>query len=65
MDTQPLKAFRVLPGDFDGNGHVDGLDFAYLRQNFGTAFSSADLDGNGFVDGLDFMIFRRFFGTSI
>jgi fibronectin-binding autotransporter adhesin len=54
-----------LPGDFNGDGNVDGLDFGIWQQNFPTA-SNADLDdgdadGDGDVDGADFVVWQTNF----
>ena len=52
------------PGDFDGNGDVDGDDFLLWQRNFpildGTAGSSSgDANGDGNVDGDDFLVWQR------
>ena len=41
------------PGDFDGNGVVDGADFGILLAAFGTKNPDVDLDGDGVVAGAD------------
>ena len=33
-----------VPGDYDGNGIVDGNDFLVIQRGFGTVTSSADID---------------------
>lgn len=43
---------RSVPGDLDGDGHVDGADLGILLSQWGAA-GSADLDGSGTVDGAD------------
>ncbi|MEM6750594.1 MAG: FG-GAP-like repeat-containing protein, partial [Planctomycetota bacterium] len=63
----------VLPGDANGDGVVDLLDFDILAQNFGapgnglgTPNGSADGDfnGDGVIDLLDFDILAQNFGAS-
>ncbi|MAH64807.1 MAG: hypothetical protein CMJ27_00190 [Phycisphaerae bacterium] len=41
------------PGDFDGNGVVDGADFGSMLGAFGTEDPELDLDGDGTVGGAD------------
>ena len=61
-----------LPGDFDGNGFVDGKDFLMWQldshlgsltdwePNYGTTpIQPGDFDGNGEVNGLDFLNWQR------
>lgn len=56
-------------GDVDGNGSVDALDFAYLRQYLlgvinelpgADSTKTADVDGNGSVNALDFAYLRQY-----
>ncbi|MBM4052768.1 MAG: hypothetical protein FJ270_08530 [Planctomycetes bacterium] len=42
----------AIPGDLDGNGHVDGADLGMLLSAWG-ASGPPDLDGSGTVDGGD------------
>ena len=44
-----------IPGDINGDGHVNGLDMTQVLANWGptTAGNSADLNDDGVVDGLD------------
>jgi hypothetical protein len=42
------------PGDFNGDGQVNGADFGSLLASWGTCGGcAADLDGNGQVNGAD------------
>ena len=62
-----------IPGDLDGNGIVNLVDFAIFATCFGLSqpnavcdaeeFSGSDLTGNGVVDLNDFAIFALSFGT--
>jgi hypothetical protein len=43
-----------VPGDFNGDGVVNGDDLGTLLANWGACASCpADLNGDGFVDGND------------
>lgn len=44
------------PGDFDGNGEIDGGDLATLLAEWGTASATSDLSGDGFIGGEDLSI---------
>lgn len=58
--------FQALPGDFNNDAVVDGLDLDVWRGDFGlTARSPADGDGNGLVDGADFLIWQKGLGGSL
>lgn len=43
----------VLPGDMNGDGRVDGLDFGQFLALWGEVDSPADFNFDGLVDGLD------------
>jgi hypothetical protein len=53
------------PGDFDGDGDVDGADFVAWQTNFptqgGAAPEDGDADGDGDVDGADFVVWQTNF----
>jgi glucose/arabinose dehydrogenase len=61
-----LKAQRT-PGDFDGDGDVDGADFVAWQTHFPTASgatpATGDADGDGDVDGADFVAWQTHFPT--
>lgn len=58
-----------IPGDFDGDGDVDIVDFGTFGQNFGLTGQptdppvDGDFDGDGDVDIVDFGTFGQNFGT--
>ncbi len=50
-----------IPGDYDGNGHVEPNDYQYWRERFGNLvapFTSPDGSGNGIVDAADYLVWR-------
>jgi hypothetical protein len=53
------------PGDFDGDGDVDGADFVAWQTNFpkatGATLAEGDADGDGDVDGADFVVWQTNF----
>jgi hypothetical protein len=55
------------PGDFNGDGFVDGTDLAAWRGGFGSTDQpnndAGDADGDGDVDGGDFLIWQRELGA--
>ena len=57
-----------LPGDYDGNGAVDAIDYAVWRENLGQTglapFSPGDGNGDGVVDSGDYDLWRRNFGAA-
>jgi cytochrome c peroxidase len=55
--------FVNLPGDFNGDGLVDGGDLADWELSF-SLDDGADADGDGSSDGLDFLAWQRNLGTS-
>ncbi len=65
LDSQPIRGFHVLPGDFDGDGSVAASDFILFRLNFGGNGIDGDFDGDGSVSASDFIDFRLAFGTSL
>jgi hypothetical protein len=58
----------TLPGDFNGDEVVDGLDLDAWEIGFGTASgastASGDADGDGDVDGADFLVWQQNVGVS-
>jgi murein DD-endopeptidase MepM/ murein hydrolase activator NlpD len=58
-------------GDVNGDGVVNGADFAFFRPAFGTTagnpayLSYLDYDGDGAINGTDFAQFRARFGTAL
>ena len=54
-------------GDFNGDGHADGLDFLIWQVNYapgvvGKTRQQGDANGDGKVDGLDFLLWQTDFG---
>ena len=50
-----------IPGDFTGNGMVDGDDLAKWKTDFGVGAGS-DANGDNATDGADFLIWQRQYG---
>lgn len=51
-----------IPGDFNGDGFVDGVDLAAWNGNFGATgvgTAEGDANGDGAVDGADFLIWQQ------
>jgi cytochrome c peroxidase len=55
--------FVNVPGDFDGNGEVNGADLAVWQNSLGVD-DLADADDDGDSDGRDFMIWQRNLGMT-
>lgn len=60
-----LFAPAKLPGDYNGDGHVDAADFVVWRDTHGQTGANppADGDGNGAVETNDYAIWRANFGA--
>jgi hypothetical protein len=54
----------LLPGDFNNDGAVDGLDLARWQGDFGQNRDS-DADADGDSDGDDFLTWQRHAGASL
>ena len=58
-----------IPGDFDGDGDVDGVDLGVFAFDFanspegGPPFAQADFDEDGDVDGVDLGVFSFSFAN--
>jgi hypothetical protein len=61
----PGAAETTIPGDFDGNGDVDGNDLGIWETSYATTSnatsSDGDTDSDGDVDGFDFLAWQRNF----
>ena len=56
----------LLPGDFDGNGNVNGQDLPFWESSYGVnGDAGGDADFDGRTNGLDFLIWQRNFGVGI
>jgi hypothetical protein len=69
-DNNTQGVFRLF-GDVNGDQTVNGLDFGFFKNAFGTQVGDAnylsflDFDGDGVINGLDFGQFRTRFGTAL
>jgi CubicO group peptidase (beta-lactamase class C family) len=60
MHAEILRAL-ALPGDFNRDGEVDGIDYNLWQSTFGQAVSpgtAADGNSNGLIDAADFTLWR-------
>ena len=60
---------HAIPGDANNDGHVDGLDYVIIVNEFGQTSEdnenlTADFNDDGIVNGLDYLVFVKFFGES-
>jgi hypothetical protein len=67
FEGNPNATPPSLPGDFNGNGAVDGADFVLWQKNLG-AGNEAVLNGNGNgangVDAGDLVLWKANFGST-
>lgn len=63
-DDRMFLTHRLF-GDSNGDGIVNSIDFAALRNVYGVASMAFDFDNNGAVSSLDFNAFRLRYGVSI
>jgi hypothetical protein len=67
IDNIKAMGATVVPGDFNGDGDVDGNDFADWLSNFpmssGAMLQDGDADEDGDVDGADFVVWQTHFPT--
>jgi hypothetical protein len=62
-----LNYVTATPGDFNGDGNVNGVDFSLWQNSFpttsGGTLSTGDADGDGDVDGADFIVWQTHYPT--
>ena len=67
-NTDLFKIATAIPGDFDGDADVDGVDFGIWQANYPTAsgatLATGDADYDGDVDGVDFGIWQANYPTN-
>ncbi len=68
-DGNDVVLYTYLPGDFDGDGDVDGVDFSHWQTGYPTAsgasLADGDADGDGDVDGADFGLWQENYPTNL
>lgn len=68
-DMVTLSDFvALLPGDFNGDGVVDAVDYAVWRENLGAADETAIMgggDGQNGVDAADYLVWRANYGAVV
>jgi hypothetical protein len=55
---------NICDADFNNSDAVDGSDFNYFKNHYGTSDPLADMNSNGGVDGGDFALFKNRYGDS-
>ena len=64
-----IAGAAALPGDFDADNDVDGVDFGLWQSGYPTASGAnlidGDADGDGDVDGVDFGIWQANYPTNV
>ena len=68
VDAVVAEVYAALPGDANGDGTVDGLDFIIWNDHkfqAGTGWITADFNGDGLTDGQDFVVWNDHKFTSI
>lgn len=53
-----------VPGDYNGDGHVDGQDYVVWRSDFGRVPGHADGNGDGNIDVADYVLWRDRLGPA-
>jgi hypothetical protein len=60
--TSNMTVTALAPGDFNGDGRVDGVDFLNWQSHYPTASGATcdhgDANGDGKVDGVDFLAWQ-------
>jgi hypothetical protein len=60
--TSNVTVTALAPGDFNGDGRVDGVDFLNWQSHYPTASGATcdhgDANGDGKVDGVDFLVWQ-------
>ena len=68
VSVEPTPSNNGVKGDVDGNGTLNSIDFAYVRQFLlgmiktfpsSNGDKAADMDGNGSVNSIDFALMRQ------
>ena len=67
--THDIGAYEVLPGDADGDSHVDVSDLLILANAFGSSSgdpaynADCDFNADGSVDVSDLLLLSGYWGT--
>ncbi len=66
---RPIAPPPAIPGDFDADNDVDGVDFGLWQTGYPTASGASlgdgDADADGDVDGVDFGIWQENYPTNL
>jgi hypothetical protein len=62
IGTSNVTVIILAPGDFNGDGRVDGVDFLNWQSHYPTSSGATcdhgDANGDGKVDGVDFLVWQ-------
>ena len=67
-DVVLFSGAPIVPGDANGDGHVDGLDYLEWAANYATHpgpdgdQSDGDFNDDGWIDGLDYLLWAANYG---
>jgi hypothetical protein len=68
VDSWVVVSQDLVPGDFNGDGNVDGIDFSAWQSNFpksaDASLGQGDADGDGDIDGADFVVWQTHFSPT-
>jgi len=65
--STPITVKVCIPGDGNGDGSVDGLDYNCWQNGYqqpGAVFQTGDYNGDGSVDGLDYNVWQNNYNHS-
>ena len=71
LSADAATDFHRFFGDVNGDQTINGLDFGFFKDAFGTQLGDAnflsylDFDGDGVINGFDFGQFRTRFGATL
>jgi hypothetical protein len=69
LTIEIATAAGPIPGDFDADNDVDGVDYGLWQSGYPTASGAAlgdgDADGDGDVDGVDFGLWQENYPTNV
>jgi hypothetical protein len=61
---ETLYSFVIAPGDYNGDGIVDAVDYTVWRNSVGTDDLRADGNGDRAIDDADYAVWKAAYGTA-